>query len=169
MAQEPGLVLGIDPGLQITGYGLLRPQPSGTELVEAGVLEGGSASLPLPARLRNLYEALISLMDEFQPGTVAMEQLYSHYAHPRTAILMGHARGVLNLAAAMGGATVVDYSATQVKSSLTGNGRASKQQVQRAIRQALRLDADPDPPDVADALAIALCHLHHVRDLEGTR
>ena len=89
---------------------------------------------------------------------VAIEQLYSHYERPRTAILMGHARGVLCLAAANSGKTVHSYAPTKVKKLLTGNGRAPKSQMQLAIQQQLMLKEVPDPPDVADALAIALCH-----------
>ena len=89
---------------------------------------------------------------------MALEELYSHYARPRTAILMGHARGVICLAAAQAGIPVVHYSATQIKRILTGSGRAPKSQVQRAIQRELALPSIPDPPDVADALAAALCH-----------
>jgi len=86
--------------------------------------------------------------------------LYSHYAHPRTSILMGHARGVICLAAAEAGIPVISYSATQIKRILTGNGRAPKIQVQQAIQRELRLANLPEPPDVADALAVALCHCY---------
>ena len=91
---------------------------------------------------------------------MAIEQLYSHYKHPRTAILMGHARGVICLAAAEADVAVVSYSATQIKKVLTGNGRAPKIQMQRAIQRELALAAVPEPPDVADALAVALCHYY---------
>ena len=123
----------------------------------------------MAVRLRNLYLGMTSLVAEYRPEAVAMEELYSHYAHPRTAILMGHARGVLNLAASMQEIDVFDYAATAVKASLTGNGRAPKAQMQRAIRHALKLKQDPEPPDVADALAVAFCHLSRVsgRSLES--
>ena len=91
---------------------------------------------------------------------MALEQLYSHYDHPRTSILMGHARGVICLAAAEAGIPVIHYSATQIKRILTGNGRAPKAQMQRAIEKELKLDKPPEPPDVADALAVALCHYY---------
>jgi crossover junction endodeoxyribonuclease RuvC len=91
---------------------------------------------------------------------MAVEQLYSHYEHPRTAILMGHARGAIFLAAAQKKIPVVSYAATRVKKIVTGNGRASKEQVQRTIQRELGLAALPEPPDVADALAIALCHYY---------
>ena len=95
-----------------------------------------------------------------KPGAMAIEQLYSHYKHPRTAILMGHARGVICLAAAQADIGVVHYSATQIKRILTGDGRAPKSQMQQAIRRELGLAQAPDPPDVADALAVALCHYY---------
>ena len=101
----------------------------------------------------------------FKPDALSLEELYSHYERPRTAILMGHARGVICLAAAQAKIPVRSYSATQVKRLLTGNGRAPKSQVQQAICQEFSLAAPPEPPDVADAMAIALCHHYLQRDL----
>src|SRR5262249_35219168 len=100
------------------------------------------------------------VIESLQPAVMALEQLYSHVAHPRTSILMGHARGVICLAAAEAGIPVVHYPATQIKRILTGNGRASKLQMQLATQRELRLDEVPEPPDVADALAVALCHYY---------
>src|SRR5262249_18555219 len=111
-------------------------------------------------RLLSLYNGIVEVIEQFQPGVLAVEQLYAHYKHPRTAILMGHARGVFLLAAAQRGLEVVSYSATRVKKTITGSGRAPKDQVQRTIQRELGLTAPPDPPDVADALAVALCHYH---------
>jgi len=162
------IILGVDPGLQVTGYGLIAVAGRKIRLLEGGTIEGGKATLPMATRLRNLYDGLNSLFATRRPMAMAMEQLYSHYAHPRTAILMGHARGVLSLAAALNDVEVFDYAATEVKSSLTGNGRATKEQMQRAIRSTLGLREDPQPPDVADALAVALCHAHRVRGMGGT-
>jgi crossover junction endodeoxyribonuclease RuvC len=96
---------------------------------------------------------------------MAIEELYSHYERPRTAILMGHARGVICLAAAQANVPVVSYSATQIKRLLTGNGRAPKSQMQRAICHEFGLASPPEPPDVADAMALALCHLFLQREL----
>lgn len=151
------LVLGIDPGLNITGYGVLdigSPEPT---LVEAGVLRT-SRSDHLPLRLETLYRSLREVLGSFNFEAVAMEELYSHYKRPTTAIMMGHARGVLCLAAGQAGVPLFSYGATQVKKMLTGNGRAGKAQVQMAISRQLNLPAVPEPPDVADALAIAMCH-----------
>jgi crossover junction endodeoxyribonuclease RuvC len=157
--------LGIDPGLVVSGYGVLEQHDGKVQLVEAGTIDSGKPSDPLPLRLRTLYEELNDLIEDHRPDVMALEQLYSHYEHPRTAILMGHARGVICLAAGMHNIPLHHYAATQVKSALTGNGRASKEQIQQMVRRTFGLIQTPRPPDVADAVAIALCHLYH----EGTR
>lgn len=155
-----GCVLGIDPGLDTTGYGVLQPAAGGPRLIEAGVVRGGPSSQPLAERLAEIHRGVAEVLAAVRPAAMALEQLYSHYAHPRTSILMGHARGVICLAAAEAGIPVISYSATQIKRILTGNGRAPKSQVQQAIQRELRLANLPEPPDVADALAIALCHCY---------
>jgi len=152
-------ILGIDPGLNITGYGVLEIGGGPPRLCEAGVVRGRSRG-SIAGRLLEVYQGVADVIAAFQPAAVALEQLYSHYRHPRTAILMGHARGVICLAAAQAGVPVMHYSATQVKRILTGAGRADKAQVQRAIQRELALAALPEPPDVADALAVALCHYY---------
>ncbi len=152
-------ILGIDPGLNITGYGLLHRSDRGPQLDEAGVIRGGSGG-ELSRRLEKIYQGVRDIITLFQPEVVAIEQLYSHYQRPRTAILMGHARGVICLAAAQQKIPVHNYAATQVKKLITGNGRAPKTQMQQAIQRELGLSELPDPPDVADALAIALCHYY---------
>jgi crossover junction endodeoxyribonuclease RuvC len=152
-------ILGIDPGLNITGYGVLEGTARQPRLVEAGVVRGASRE-SLPARLVEIHTGVAEMIAALKPQVMALEQLYSHYAHPRTSILMGHARGVICLAAAEAGIEVVHYNATQIKRILTGNGRAPKTQMQQAIQRELKLAALPEPPDVADALAIALCHVH---------
>ncbi len=125
-------------------------------MLDAGVFRF-DADKPLADRLADLERDLDSVLDEHRPSVVAVEELYAHYRHPRTAILMAHARGVTLLAASRRGLSVRHYAATRIKRHLTGNGRASKQQVQRAVRVTLALPVLPDPPDVADALAVALC------------
>lgn len=152
-------MLGIDPGLNITGYGVLEVAAGGPRLCEAGVVRG-SDRRSLVARIVELFDGLTDVIEQLRPCAMALEQLYSHYQRPRTAILMGHARGVICLAAARANVPVVSYSATQVKKALTGNGRAKKDQVQRAVQRELKLKQIPEPPDVADALAIALCHYY---------
>lgn len=155
-------ILGIDPGLQITGYAVLEASPSGPRVCEAGVIRGadGRASADMAPRLLAIYNSLVEVLTQFEPQVVAVEQLYAHYDHPRTAILMAHARGAIFLAAAQHGLPVVSYNATRIKKTVTGNGRASKDQVQRTVQRELSLAQVPDPPDVADALAVALCHYY---------
>jgi crossover junction endodeoxyribonuclease RuvC len=152
-------VLGIDPGLNITGYGVIESVPGGFQLREAGVIRGRSRN-DLEARLLEIHTGVSEVVASFQPSAMAIEQLYSHVKQPRTSILMGHARGVICLAAAQAGVPVLSYSATQIKKVLTGNGRAPKPQMQQAIQREFRLAAAPEPADVADALAVALCHYY---------
>ena len=163
-------ILGIDPGLQRTGYGVVDVAGGvgAPRLVEAGVIRT-ERSDGLARRLAEISTGLDAVLREFQPDAVAVEQLYSHYAHPRTAILMGHARGIVFLAAAQAHVPVVSYGATRVKKALTGSGHASKHQVQRAIASAFGLKADPEPANVADALAVALCHAHQAARVEVRR
>jgi crossover junction endodeoxyribonuclease RuvC len=152
-------VLGIDPGLNITGYGVLELRDGRPVIREAGVVRC-PARRSIERRLWEIHRGIVEVLEAAQPQGIAIEQLYSHYARPRTAILMGHARGVICLAAAQAGVPVHHYAATQVKKMLTGNGRAPKAQVQLAICREFGLPQVPEPPDVADALAIALCHVH---------
>src|SRR3954447_15530554 len=149
-------ILGIDPGLRLTGYGVIDYAPMRPKLIDGGVLRL-NIKTPIPDRLVELEVELDKLIDEHQPEIVAVEQLYSHYAHPRTAILMGHARGVILLVARRAGVQVEQYAANRIKQSVTGHGHASKHQMQSAIQSLWKLPALPDPPDVADALAVALC------------
>jgi len=155
-------ILGIDPGLNVTGYGVLDTGGGPLRVCEAGIVRGKSRG-SLTDRLREIYRGVADVIESFSPAVMALEELYSHYQRPRTAILMGHARGVICLAAAEADIPVVSYAATQVKRILTGSGRAPKTQVQEAIRRELRLSEVPEPNDVADALAIALCH-HYLKD-----
>jgi crossover junction endodeoxyribonuclease RuvC len=155
-------ILGIDPGLQVTGYAILEVAPERPRVCEAGVIRS-SEGVPLPhlaVRVCAVYEGIVEIIDQFRPQVVVVEQLYAHYRHPRTAILMAHARGVVFLAAAQRDLPVVSYNATRIKKTVTGNGRAPKDQVQRTIQRELGLSRLPEPPDVADALAAALCHYY---------
>lgn len=152
-------VLGIDPGLNITGYAVLEADAKGPQVVEAGVVRGKTKD-SLTARLLEIHDGVAEVLASLRPQAMALEQLYSHYEHPRTSILMGHARGVICLAAAKSDVPVFNYSATQIKKVLTGAGRAPKNQVQLAVMRELRLAKLPEPADVADACAIALCHYY---------
>jgi crossover junction endodeoxyribonuclease RuvC len=154
-------ILGIDPGLNTTGYGVLEFAGRPPRLVEAGVVRSKpSGSATLPERIREIHTGIAEVIATLKPDVLAIEELYTHYERPTTAILMGHSRGVIILAAAEVGIPVVNYKATQIKKTITGNGHAAKWQMQEAIRRELNLTATPDPPDVADALAIALCHCY---------
>lgn len=152
-------ILGVDPGLYITGYGVVDVSSGKVRLLEAGVVR--SRAQKLAYKIKEIYDGVREVIEMFSPEVMAMEQIYSHYDHPRTAVQMGHARGCICLAAAQAGIEVVSYEATKVKKLLTGSGRATKDQMQRAIKLELGLEKYPDPPDVADALALALCHLYH--------
>lgn len=150
------IVLGIDPGLQVCGYAVVEAKLLDTKLIEAGVFRtDGKAELE--QRLCQIADDIGQVLELHKPDAVAVEQLYAHYKHPRTAILMGHARGVILQKAAEAGASVKSFAATRIKKSLTGNGHAGKGQMQRAIQTILALPDVPEPPDVADAIAIALC------------
>lgn len=163
-------VCGIDPGLETTGYAVLRVIGERTIICDAGVLTT-SRSLSLPRRLVELADAFGEVLEQWRPSFIGVEQLYAHYKHPRTAIQMGHARGVLLAAGHRGGAEVRSFSATRIKKYLTGNGRASKLQVQRAIQHVFDMDRPPEPHDVADALAAAFCCIGEIgaASLEAVR
>jgi crossover junction endodeoxyribonuclease RuvC len=157
--------LGIDPGLQVTGYAVLEAADHRPRVAEAGVIRSapGRDTTDMANRLRSLYDGICEVFDQWKPAAVAVEQLYAHYDHPRTAILMAHARGVFFLAGGQRGVPVVSYPSTRVKKLITGAGRASKEQMQYAIMRELQLAKLPEPPDVADALAVALCHYYALK------
>ncbi len=151
-------ILGVDPGLQRTGYGLVDAAlPMRPRLVEAGVVRA-NVKLALPERLREIHVGLSEAIAELKPDVLAVEELFSTYSHPKTAILMGHARGVIFLAAAEAELPVYSYAPRRIKQAVTNSGAATKAQVQRAVQFVFGLSEVPKPPDVADALAIALCH-----------
>jgi len=152
------IICGIDPGLRQTGYGVILVDDDADTLsvVDAGVIRC-AAEGPLALRLAELAAGLDEVLDEHRLNTIAVEQIYSHYQRPRTAILMAHARGVILLEAARRNIHVIHLPSTTVKRHLTGNGRSTKEQMQRAVAQMLSLDKIPEPPDVADALAVAVC------------
>lgn len=152
-------VLGIDPGLNITGYGVISVEPGKTSVVEAGVIRSKRTD-SLGKRLTSIHDGIVDVVQSLAPDCVGLEELYSHYERPQTAIIMGHARGVICLAVGQHGLPLHSYAATQVKKVLTGNGRAPKYQVQLAVTRHLNLTDVPEPPDVADALSIALCHYY---------
>lgn len=151
-------VLGIDPGLGCTGYAVVDQEGLGTanaRLVEAGAIRS-TQGLPLEERLVQLHREVAEILDEFRPDALALEDLYSEYRFPRTALLMAHARGAICLAAGQRGVPVWSYPARQVKLTVVGYGAASKEQVQAMVARIFALPRIPTPHDVADAMAIAL-------------
>ncbi len=161
-ASTPMRVLGIDPGLNRTGYAVIERGRRGPAIREGGIL-GSTTSAPLAVRLRELADGLREVLDEFTPEAVALEQVFSTGRFPKSALLMAHARGAMLLTVAERGIPVAHYTPTQIKRMLTGSGRANKEQMQSAVRRELGLEKTPEPHDVADAVAAALCHLHSVR------
>ncbi len=155
-------ILGIDPGLNVTGYGVIEAREHQVRLLEAGIIRTNRRH-SMPERLVELHRGLTEVIEHLRPDFMALEQLYSHYERPRTAILMGHARGTICLCAGQAGLEIKSFEPTKVKKLMTGNGRAPKHQIQLAVKIQLNLSSVPEPADVADALAIALCGHHQSR------
>jgi crossover junction endodeoxyribonuclease RuvC len=166
-ASGSGRVVGIDPGLNVTGYAVVEPSPRGPYVVEAGVIRPRGERASMGRRLVLIHQGVLEVLDAFPPAAMALEQVHSRVKHPRTAILMAHARGVIVLAAALRGVAVVGYAASRIKKTLTGSGKAPKAQMQHAIQTELGLDRLPEPHDVADACAVALCHFQIERNRRG--
>ncbi len=154
--------LGVDPGLNRTGYALLQRSARGPVLCEGGLIRS-TRGRSLAERVHEISSGLSEVLDEFQPAVLAIEQVFSLVRNPKSAILMAHARGAILAAAVERGIPVVHYTPTQVKRLLTGSGKASKDQIQRAIKTELGLDRLLEPNDVADAFAVALCHYYSSR------
>ncbi|MEZ6123874.1 MAG: crossover junction endodeoxyribonuclease RuvC [Planctomycetaceae bacterium] len=154
--------LGLDPGLNRTGYALIERRSRGPYLVEGGILKS-SARCSLGQRVLEIVRGLREVLEELHPEVVAVEEVFMHVQNPKTALMMSHVRGGILMALAEAEIPVVGYSPRQVKRLLTGSGAASKEQVQHAVKSELKLDSIPEPNDVADASAIALCLYHSVR------
>ena len=156
--------LGVDPGLNRTGYAILERGARGPLLREGGVIRS-TQKKTLAERVFEIASGLREVLEQYQPQVLAIEQVFTTPRYPKTALLMAHARGAILLTAAERQVPVVHYTPTQIKRLLTGSGRASKEQIQHAVRSELRLDRLLEPYDVADAFAIALCHYHAARIL----
>lgn len=157
-------ILGIDPGLRITGFGCIdgRASARAARLVEAGVVRlagGSSPTRPIAERLVELESDLSELLSRLRPSVVAVERLFSHHRFPATGVAMGHARGVILLLVARSGIPLVEVEPASVKKAVTGSGRATKRQMQLAVQAEFGLAEPPSPADVADALSVALCAL----------
>lgn len=150
-------IIGVDPGLNRTGYAVIDDLGGKWVAVEGGVSRPDPGE-PLELRVQTIYRDIREVLEEFGPAAMALEELHSRYEFPKTAILMGHARAAVCLAAAECGIPVTGYAPSRVKNAVTGSGGASKEQVQRAIVTQLGLASPPKPFDVADAFALAICH-----------
>ena len=150
-------ILGIDPGLNTTGYGII--EDSGFKLIEAGVIRT-KVNTPIQDRINKIFDEITGLIEEYKPGVLVLEKIYSHYKHPTTAILMAHSRAMACLVCGKSGVKLVNYPSTRIKKAVTGNGHASKTQVQRMVQGLLKLKAPPEPVDVSDALAMAISYCY---------
>lgn len=149
------VVLGIDPGTAVTGYGVVQRDPRGfAQLIECGVIRT-DASQPLSARLRDIHDGVRELIVRHRPATLAVESIF-YARNVRTTVVLGHARGVIMLAGALEGVSIAERSPAEIKKAITGRGAATKEQVQYMVTQLLRLKSAPQPADAADGVAAAL-------------
>ena len=153
------VVLGVDPGLNATGYGMMRVDPHHLTLITAGDIRPPKGK-PLTNRLEFIYDELSRLIARYHPATMVLEMIFTHHSYVTTAALMAHARGVACLAAQQHGLTLAEYSPARVKKALTGNGNASKTAVARMVGQWLGCDEPSLSADATDALALAIAHVH---------
>jgi crossover junction endodeoxyribonuclease RuvC len=154
-------VIGIDPGTAITGWGVVEGDGDSLEMIAAGVVTT-SAGTPLPQRLQIIYRDLTEILKQWQPETSAVEELFFS-KNAKTALAVGHGRGVAMLALAEAELSITEYKPLEVKQAVTGHGRADKRQMQQMVKLLLSLDDIPRPDDAADALAVAICHVHSAR------
>ena len=164
--KKPGEIvdryLGVDPGLNRTGYALLERTATGPLLREGGIVSSSRRD-SLAQRVLEIGRGIREMLEEYRPQLMAVEQVFSFGKNPKTALLMAHARGAILLVAAEMQIPVLHYTPTHIKKLLTGNGRASKEQIQHAIKNELGMENILEPNDVADASAVALCLYHSVR------
>jgi len=161
MSKNENLVLGVDPGTAITGYGLVWGEGDNLRLVDYGAITTSSDESQ-PQRLQEIYRQLTALIQERQPAVAAVEKLFFS-RNVRTALSVVQARGVALLAIANAEIAVHEYTPLEVKQAVVGYGRATKEQVQEMVKVLLGLDSVPQPDDAADAIAVAICHIHSAR------
>jgi crossover junction endodeoxyribonuclease RuvC len=157
-------ILGIDPALSVTGYGLILVSGSNLSLLEAGIIRT-KASDSLAGRLDRIYRLILRLLSDTKPQALVLEKLYAHYRHPTTAYILGEARGVICLASTQKDIPLFEYAATRVKKAIVGKGLAAKEQVKRAVAHILKINPDglSSHSDVSDALALAIAHSYILR------
>ena len=155
-------ILGIDPALTVTGYGVIDFKKNKLSLLEAGIVTTDSSEA-IPERLDKIYRAVTKLIFDTKPDVMVLEKLYVHYRHPTTAYILGQARGVICLVCARENIPLAEYAATRVKKAIVGNGLASKYQVQRMVANILNLNSLPKDTNVTDALALAIAHSYMKR------
>ncbi|MHC4788904.1 MAG: crossover junction endodeoxyribonuclease RuvC [Planctomycetota bacterium] len=157
-------ILGIDPGTQVCGYGVIEVDGAEARALDYGVVRGRAR--PLSERLKVIHEGLLEVIGRFEPDVAAIEGAFFG-KNVRSALKIGEGRGVALLAAAASGLEVVEYAPAEVKKAVVGTGRAHKSQVQQMVRAILRLPELPSPDDAADALALAICHFHRLPPAAG--
>ena len=150
------VILGVDPGVTITGYALLNIADGSTSILDYGYIQTDRAAA-FPFRLKKIYDGISQIIEQFQPHTLALEQVF-YAQNIKTALKMGHVRAVTLLAAVNHQVSISEFSPREIKQAVTGNGAASKQQVQKMVVQLLNLTQLPSPYDVTDAMAVAICH-----------
>jgi len=155
-------ILGIDPGLSATGYGVIEVINRRVQCIDFGAIRNRLAKKEIAEKLFLIYSGIMDVIERFEPQYCAIEDIFYH-ENVNTAIVMGHARGVAMLAARQKGLEIYEYAAREVKMSIAGSGAASKHQVQAMVKNLLSLPEIPKPQDAADALAIALCHYHRMK------
>ncbi len=155
------IILGVDPGTAITGYGVLQSDGDDLKVIDYGAITTPADWL-MPRRLQKVYQELSALIAKHRPTDAVVEKLFFS-KNVRTALSVGQARGVALLAAAQAGLTIHEYTPLQIKQAVVGYGRAEKQQIQQMVKMLLQLDSIPQPDDAADALAVAICHAHSAR------
>lgn len=155
------IILGVDPGSHVTGYGLINSNGEENTLIESGIIECPD-KISLPEKLREIFEGLTQIIKKNHPHHFAIEKAF-YSKNAKSALVMGEARGAAILAAAKSNIPIGEYSPKEVKCAIVGTGNASKSQVQYMVKKLLKLEELPQPQDAADALAVALCHAQRIR------
>ncbi|MCK5305515.1 MAG: crossover junction endodeoxyribonuclease RuvC [Candidatus Omnitrophica bacterium] len=160
-------IIGIDPGLNATGFGVIEHNKSGSKLIAAGVVRTSVKEL-IQDRLNKIYNGISEIIRQEKPEVLVLEKVFSHYKHPTTAISLGYARGIICLVSGRAEIPIKSYAAKRVKKAITGRGDAQKQQVQRMVQHLLSIKEEKMPFDLSDALALALAYTY-LDKIEGGR